>query len=422
MAKAEIVNLEMHRGDQGAGSTFSFVHGRLANEIVQARFYVRDRVPQPNKQNVIFFAIRWTERPGDWTVEDETATVVVRAADTDAMPSGNWYYDVEFILSNGDIITPQRGRFELIGDIVTDMAGTPAPAPFYYVTASQKCALDHAPHASCENPFVTVNDFYANMSSLHSVTQFRASWQSQTGYVGGMPGGVLITDVYIIRLTPWDDLTNFQLGRDGQPGWLVGNHQHNLLEPLPAGETSAVRRVTVNKYVDQPISLLATWDQGDATQGEALILVDWRTLHFKSLYAEITYDGPTGQTIIGTVPGHSIITGVWVVRTVPFSWSPLPPIPPKTVYTDGAHFRVGKSGALSWLVANGDHNLAEAIPAGEAGGVTHVIHNSRYVADPTPIIMDYRKDGHNNVNGDSYVGDGFVVVTYEPLMAGSFGL
>lgn len=93
---------------------------------------------------------------------------------------------------------------------------------------------------------------------------------------------------------------------------------------------------------------------------------------------------------LGTVPANSLITGVRVVRTTP--WSAI------------TAFEVGKAGDTDWLVSTTQANVAGAVDSGEAGAAEVVAVNKVVTAD-TPIVLTLNQ-------GSAAAGAGFVIVEY----------
>lgn len=105
----------------------------------------------------------------------------------------------------------------------------------------------------------------------------------------------------------------------------------------------------------------------------------------------VTFTSAT-QTL-GVVPANSLITGVRVIRTTP--WSAI------------TAFEVGKAGNTAWLASTTQANVAGAVDSGEAGAAEVVAVNKVVTAD-TPIVLTLNQ-------GAAAAGTGFVVIEYVEL-------
>lgn len=165
-------HLRVIRGDQNETTRFLFAHGRASADVVQARFYVRSDVPRPRRGDLLV-KVTLAERPSDWEIGDDTAAVTLRASDTQALDEGKFVYDVEFVFTDDSVVTVQGGAFTVQGDVATDVASDSLPVLEFGVTEAQRCALDGAATADCDNPLATMADVAtAGTAALNPLAEF----------------------------------------------------------------------------------------------------------------------------------------------------------------------------------------------------------------------------------------------------------
>jgi len=106
------------------------------------------------------------------------------------------------------------------------------------------------------------------------VLEVALAYTDTTGAIGVIPANSVITERVVIRTTPWDAITLFAVGKSGDTYWLVANHQHNL-----DGTGAGAELISGGaEYVSTDTPLIATWNQGAATQGAGKLQIRYRTL------------------------------------------------------------------------------------------------------------------------------------------------
>lgn len=116
-----VLDLTMVRGD---GVTIPFTHALVAIEVVEAQIYVRSR---PDGELV--FSVKMSLYASQWTISTGTGSVTLIPANTAAAAGGVFWYDIE-LQDATEVVTVQRGRLELIADMVTDYV-TGSPTDYY---------------------------------------------------------------------------------------------------------------------------------------------------------------------------------------------------------------------------------------------------------------------------------------------------
>lgn len=106
------------------------------------------------------------------------------------------------------------------------------------------------------------------------------------------------------------------------------------------------------------------------------------------LVAAVTFASATFT--LGTVPAASVITNVFVARTV--AWDAI------------TTFQVGKAGDTDWLVTTAQANVTTAISAGEEQEVEHVAAN-KAIDTATAVVVTLNQ-------GAATQGSGYVVLEY----------
>lgn len=131
----EIDEITIIRGDK---ETLSFTHS-ITDTVTEALFYVRKEV-----DGTLLIALKLSTDPTQFDIDEVagTADVTILPADSQALPAGRWYYDLEFTTAS-TTKTVSRGRCLVIGDIATDAAGpSDLPTLEYHVTPNERTWLD----------------------------------------------------------------------------------------------------------------------------------------------------------------------------------------------------------------------------------------------------------------------------------------
>lgn len=106
----------------------------------------------------------------------------------------------------------------------------------------------------------------------------RITYQTATLTLGTIPANSVIGNRYIVRTTPWDAITTFEIGKSGDTDWLVDTTQANLTGALDAGETGAVEVIQGQKVVTADTDVIMTINQGAATAGAGFVVVEYTEL------------------------------------------------------------------------------------------------------------------------------------------------
>jgi len=85
-----------------------------------------------------------------------------------------------------------------------------------------------------------------------------------------LPANSLVTNVRIVRITAWDALTSFTMGKSGDADWLIANTDHGLTSSAPGVETIIPEAVAT-----AATRLTAAWTQGAATEGAGYVIVEY---------------------------------------------------------------------------------------------------------------------------------------------------
>jgi hypothetical protein len=126
-------------------------------------------------------------------------------------------------------------------------------------------AARHTEHEVAVTGYDTVDDLVLEVDLAYTDT---------TGAIGTIPAGSVITERVVIRTTPWDALTLFAVGKAGDTDWLVANHEHGLTKAGAGAELIGGGA----EYVATDTPIIATWNQGAASQGEGKLQIRYRTL------------------------------------------------------------------------------------------------------------------------------------------------
>jgi hypothetical protein len=121
-----------------------------------------------------------------------------------------------------------------------------------------------------------VTQVLIELASLRTVQQLVAaiSYTDSTGVVFTVPENCLILDAVVVRTTAWDAPPSFELGKAGDADWIINNHQHELVEDAPGVARIAGDPVRTTLET----GIVATWDQGAATQGAGYLVVTYLEL------------------------------------------------------------------------------------------------------------------------------------------------
>ena len=104
------------------------------------------------------------------------------------------------------------------------------------------------------------------------------TFESETMTLGTVPANSIIGTAFVVRDIAWDDITAFEIGKDGATDWLVSTVQANVNGALDAGEAGNVEAIAVNKFVAEATDVVLTLDQGAATAGAGYVMVTFKEL------------------------------------------------------------------------------------------------------------------------------------------------
>lgn len=100
-------------------------------------------------------------------------------------------------------------------------------------------------------------------------TETGAPANRSTGQPAMLPAGTFVTLIEIVVTEQFgEELTSFQLGKDGTENWLIDDAEHNLRDAAPG-----VARVVNNQVATADTPLLLTITQDGNATGAATILV-----------------------------------------------------------------------------------------------------------------------------------------------------
>jgi hypothetical protein len=106
----------------------------------------------------------------------------------------------------------------------------------------------------------------------------RITFASATQTLGTVPANSLILSRRVIRLTKWDAVTAFEIGKQGDTDWLMTTGQANVTGNIPAGEDAGVEEVSGTKAVTSATDIVLTLNQGAATAGVGYVIVEYQEL------------------------------------------------------------------------------------------------------------------------------------------------
>lgn len=130
-------NQNIYRGDGGGSNqTIDFTHPFLADEVTEARMYVRSRVGSD-----LLIAKRLSTEPTQWSLSDGSGSFVFAPGDTNVLDEAVYRIDIE-LQTTTRTETVEWGSLFVYGDVATDAAGDDPPSLLFYVTTEQKAALD----------------------------------------------------------------------------------------------------------------------------------------------------------------------------------------------------------------------------------------------------------------------------------------
>lgn len=104
------------------------------------------------------------------------------------------------------------------------------------------------------------------------------TFESVTQTLLTIPANSVIQKTTIIRTTAWDAITSFVVGKSGTTDWLATTVQANLTAAVTGGEEGDAEVVENNKVVTTATPILATINQGAASQGAGYVIVEYQEL------------------------------------------------------------------------------------------------------------------------------------------------
>lgn len=170
--------------------------------------------------------------------------------------TSDWYvYDIEVITSLGKYVTPQSGYLLLTPDTTFTAEPLDMPEQTYYTTKEIDALL-----AALKE---TVLGEFKNI-------QAEITYLDITGTIATLPINCIVLNRHIIRTTAWDTLNSFQLGSAVDPDLFITNAQANLNSPAPDVEVVSIPRI-----ITEQTNIVATWDQGGASQGSGRLIIEY---------------------------------------------------------------------------------------------------------------------------------------------------
>lgn len=109
-------HVKLIRGDS---AQIAFTSPWADADVAEARLMARDA----DGEGDIVLALTKTADAGRWTIAAGASTVDLQPGDTDGKAAGLWWYDVELQHTAGTVATVLYGRFNLVADQASDVAG-----------------------------------------------------------------------------------------------------------------------------------------------------------------------------------------------------------------------------------------------------------------------------------------------------------
>jgi len=148
-----VVDLEMVRGDR---VTISFTHALTHTDITEAQIYVRSR---PDGELVL--SVKRSVYSTQWTLASGTGSVVLIPENTAGASGGVFWYDIE-LTTAATVQTVQRGRLELITDMVTDYAVV-SPTDYYDDTITDQLLEEWTSAEAYQMTAITYDGTYTDV-------------------------------------------------------------------------------------------------------------------------------------------------------------------------------------------------------------------------------------------------------------------
>ena len=104
------------------------------------------------------------------------------------------------------------------------------------------------------------------------------TFASATQTLGTVPANCVIERVEVVRITAWDAITTFQVGKSGTTDWLVSTVQANVDGAIAGTEEGEVETIEPAKVVTTATDILLTLNQGAASVGAGYVNVEYRRL------------------------------------------------------------------------------------------------------------------------------------------------
>lgn len=128
------------------------------------------------------------------------------------------------------------------------------------------------------DPYDQYRDTIVSLGGGRFSTRTAITFESATQTLLTIPVNCVIQRTTIIRTTAWDAITSFVVGKSGTTDWLATTVQANLTAAVTGGEEGDAEVVENNKVVVTATPILATINQGAASQGAGYVIVEYQEL------------------------------------------------------------------------------------------------------------------------------------------------
>lgn len=120
------------------------------------------------------------------------------------------------------------------------------------------------------------NDFAKELPTMAIVKAI--TYASATQTLGTVPANSVILSRRVIRTTPWDAITTFEIGKSGDTDWLMTTAQAAVTGSIAAGNDGAVAEVIGQVVVTSDTPIILTLNQGAASAGAGYVVVEYQEL------------------------------------------------------------------------------------------------------------------------------------------------
>lgn len=98
----------------------------------------------------------------------------------------------------------------------------------------------------------------------------KITYTSATQTIGTIPARSVVTQTIVARVTEWDAITTFHVGKNGDTDWLCDTATANVTGAAGGGEV-----VDNGAFVTADTPVIVTLNQGVASQGEGYVIVKY---------------------------------------------------------------------------------------------------------------------------------------------------